>query len=299
MSSTFVCSITPFARDGSLDEVAARAHFRRMADAGIGVYAGGSSPGEQYALTPDEVERLLRAAVAECKGRVPVRAMGVEPRHARAMREFGALAARCGVDALQIYSLDVGHGSQPAPEELEHYFRSVLENAGLPCVLSSHFLGGYVLPESLIERLIDDYRHVIGLNVSTNDIAYLSRVIERVAGRVEVHVGGPLHALSALGMGGNGFLSAEANVAPRLARAVIDAWDRSDLPGAAAAYARLMALYTTRPLGPGATVRWLKAALEQLGLPGGALREPNLPLHADERERIARRLEQLRIRDSV
>ena len=91
MSSTFVCSITPFARDGSLDEAAARAHFRRMADAGIGVYAGGSSPGEQYALTPDEVERLLRAAVAECKGRVPVRAMGVEPRHARAMREFAAL----------------------------------------------------------------------------------------------------------------------------------------------------------------------------------------------------------------
>src|SRR5262245_18196688 len=199
-----------------------------MADAGIGVYAGGSSPGEQYALTPDEVERLLRAAVAECKGRVPVRAMGVEPRHARAMREFAALAARCGVDSLQIYSLDVGHGSQPAPEELEAYFRSASEGTELPYVLSSHFLGGYVLPESLIERLIGDYRQVIGLNVSSNDLAYLGRVIERVAGRVEVHVGGPLHALSALGMGGSGFLSAEANVAPRLARAVTDAWDRSD-----------------------------------------------------------------------
>ena len=218
-----MCSITPFARDGSLDEPAAHAHFRRMADAGVGVYAGGSSPGEQYALVSDEVECLLRAAVAECRGRVPVRAMGVEPRHAREMREFAALAARCGVDALQIYSLDVGHGSQPAPDELEHYFCSVLESTELPCVLSSHFLGGYVLPEALIERLVGDYSHVIGLNVSTNDIAYLSRVIERVAGRAEVHVGGPLHALSALALGGSGFLSAEGNIAPRLARAVTDA----------------------------------------------------------------------------
>jgi 4-hydroxy-tetrahydrodipicolinate synthase len=300
LSSAFVCSITPFARDGSLDEPAARAHFRRMADAGLGVYAGGSSPGEQYALAPEEVERLLRAAVAMCRGRVAVRAMGVEPRHAREMREFAELAARCGIDALQIYSLDVGHGSRPAPAELEHYFRSALESTDLPCVLSSHFLGGYVLPEPLIERLLHDYRQVIGLNVSTNDLAYLRRVLECVAGRAEVHVGGPLHALSALAMGGSGFLSAEANVAPRLARALVDAWDRADLPAAAAAYARLMALYTTRPLAPdGASVRWIKAALEILGLPGGGLREPNLPLAAEERARVASRLEKLRIRDSI
>jgi 4-hydroxy-tetrahydrodipicolinate synthase len=271
-----------------------------MADAGLGVYAGGSSPGEQYALDSEEVERLLRAAVAECRGRVPVRAMGVEPRHAREMLEFAALAARCGVDALQIYSLDVGHGSQPASAELEHYFRSVLENIDLPCVLSSHFLGGYVLPEALIDSLLRDYRHVIGLNVSTNDLAYLCRVIERVAGRAEVHVGGPLHALSALGLGGQGFLSAEANIAPRLARAVIDAWDRSDLPAATAAYARLMGLYVTRPVAPeGASVRWIKTALELLALPGGGLRGPNLPLAPDARERIAQRLEQLGIRDWV
>jgi 4-hydroxy-tetrahydrodipicolinate synthase len=300
LSSAFVCSITPFARDGALDEPAARAHFRRMADAGLGVYAGGSSPGEQYALDRDEVERLLRAAVAECRGRVPVRAMGVEPRHAREMHEFAALAARCGVDALQIYSLDVGHGSQPSAAELEHYFRSVLESTELPCVLSSHFMGGYVLPESLIEQLLAGYPQVIGLNVSTNDLAYLSRVLERVAGRAAVHVGGPLHALSALAMGGSGFLSAEANVAPRLARAVIDAWDRGDLAGVAAAYGRLMALYTTRTVAPqAASVRWIKAALAHLCLPGGELREPNLPLPPEARERVAQRLEQLRIRDSV
>jgi 4-hydroxy-tetrahydrodipicolinate synthase len=106
--------------------------------------------------------------------------------------------------------------------------------------------------------------------------------------------------MSALAMGGSGFLSAEANIAPRLARAVVDAWDGADLRAAAAAYARLMALYTTRLLASdGASVRWIKSALEHLGLPGGGLREPNRPLAADERERIALRLEQLGIRDSV
>jgi hypothetical protein len=42
-----------------------------------------------------------------------------------------------------------------------------------------------VLPEGRIERLMGDYRHLIGLNVSTNDIAYLGRVVERIARRLE------------------------------------------------------------------------------------------------------------------
>jgi 4-hydroxy-tetrahydrodipicolinate synthase len=300
VSSAFVCSITPFARDGALDESAARAHFRRMADAGIGIYAGGSWPGEQYALELEEVERLLRAAVEESRGRVAVRAMGVEPRHAREMCEFAALAARCGVDGLHVYSLDVGHATLPTAAELERYFRTVLEATELPCVLSSHFLGGYVLSTGLIERMLADYRHVIGLCVSTHDLAYLCRVLECVGGRAEVHVGGPLHALSALALGAQGFLSVEANIAPRLARAVTDAWDRADLPAAAAAYARLMGVFALRPETPdGATVRWLKAALELLGLPGGGLREPNLPLPREERARLAERLERLRIRGGL
>ena len=110
---------------------------------------------------------------------------------------------------------------------------------------------------------------MIGLNVSTNDIAYLCRVIERVAGRAEVHVGGPLHALSALALGGQGFLSAEANIAPRLARAVTDAWDRADLPGAAAAYARLMALYTSRPGFAGGRERALDQGRARVARPAG------------------------------
>jgi 4-hydroxy-tetrahydrodipicolinate synthase len=299
MVSAFCCSITCFDAAGRLDEDGLRRHFGRLAGAGLGVYVGGSSPGEQYSLSRAEAERLLRIAVEVLKGRVPVRAMGVEPRTAGEMQELAALAADCGVDAFQIYSLDVGHGSQPSETELEHYFSSVLESTALPAVLSSHFLGGYVLAPGLLERLLDRHPQVIGLNVSTNDLAYLSGLLERFAGRVQIHVGGVLHALSAMAMGGSGFLSAEANIAPRLARAIVDRWNAGDLAGASQAYARHMRLYTTRPPGPVGSVRWIKAALEILGLPGGGLRSPNLPLPSEERERIARRLEALGIRGEL
>ena len=295
--STFCCSITTFAGDGSLDEAALRLHLRRLADAGVGVYVAGSSPGEGYALSQDEVRRCLETAVDEIGGRVPVRAMGVEPRSAAQMVELVRLAGAVGVDAVQIYSLDLGHGGRPGPETLERYFRTAIEAARIPCVVSSHHFGGYVLEPELVRGLLDDYEHLVGVNVTSPEIPYLVRVLDAVEGRAAVHVGGPMHALTALALGAQGYLSSEASYAPRLARALIDRHVAGDHAGASAAYATLMRLMAGMGDIPGMSVRTVKAMLGALGRPGTGLREPHLPLTDEERARAAKRLAALGIRE--
>jgi 4-hydroxy-tetrahydrodipicolinate synthase len=105
-ASTFVISITPFDDAGRLDEPGLRAHLRRLADAGIGVYLGGSGSGEGYTLTRAELRRVLEVGVDELSGRVPVRAMGVEPRTAGDMLDVAAVAPHAGGDARPRLSLD-------------------------------------------------------------------------------------------------------------------------------------------------------------------------------------------------
>ena len=288
--STFCCSITPFAADGSLDERALRAHFARLSAAGVGVYVAGSSPGEGYALSRDEVRSCLEIAVAELRGRVPVRAMGVEPRSARDMVEHTALAAACGVDAVQIYSLDMGHGGRPTPPTIERYFRTVLDAARLPCVVSSHHFLGYTLEPELMRALAEDYEHVIGFNVTSPDLPYHVRVLAALEGRAEVHVGGPMHAQSALALGANGFLSTEANYAPSLCQSLIDHTRAGDHAAAQEAYAKIMALMTGMADVPGMSVRYVKAAMAALGHGAPHVRDPHLPLTADELARVAKRL---------
>ena len=78
--STVVISITPFDGDGRLDEAALRQQLGRLRAAGVCVYVAGSGSSEAYALTPGERDQVLQIAVAELKGKVPVRAMGCEPR---------------------------------------------------------------------------------------------------------------------------------------------------------------------------------------------------------------------------
>jgi 4-hydroxy-tetrahydrodipicolinate synthase len=295
--STFCCSVTTFADDGALDEPALRVHLRRLADAGLGVYVAGSSPGEGYALSRDELRRCLEIAVDEIGGRVPVRAMGVEPRSAAQMVDFVRLAADSGVHAAQIYSLDLGHGGRPTPETLERYFRAAIEACRIPCVVSSHFFGGYVLDPELVARLAHDYEHLVGVNVTSPEIPYLVRVLDAVGGRAAVHVGGPMHALTALALGAQGFLSSEANYAPRTAERVIARWVAGDHAGAAAAWAVLVRLMTGMADVPGMSVRYVKAMMGALGLPGTGLRDPHLPLSTAERARADARLAALGIRE--
>ena len=276
-------SITPFTSDGAVDEGALRAHFRRLAASGVGVYVGGGGSGEGHALLDDEVDRLLAIAAEELVGRVPTRAMGVEPRTARQMVEFGQRVKDTGVEAMQIYSLDMGHLGIPRPEELEAYFREVLEAVGMPSVISTHFSVGYMVPVDLLSRLCDEYPTVVGINCSIGqDFTYLVRVLDEVDPRVEVHVGGPMHALSALAMGGTGYLSSEGNLIPQMVNSVVTRYAVGDYAGAADAYAKVMRVFTL--LSSRVAV---KALLKAVGLPGGEPRRPRMLLASEDDARAA------------
>jgi 4-hydroxy-tetrahydrodipicolinate synthase len=292
--STFVISMTPFDASGTFDEMAFREHLRRFSAAGIGVYIGGGGSGEGFTLSLDETRRVYEIATEELKGKVPVRAMGWEPRTAQQMIELGQLAQAAGLDAMQVYSLDAGHMTQPTNGELEAYFSDVLSALDIPCVISSHQAAGYSVPLDMIERLGNRFPHFVGMNVSQPDLGYLISVIETLGPDREVHVGGPGQALTLLALGGNGYLSSEANVVPRLATAVTRRFTEGDYIGAGAAFATVTRLQVRlRKYGP---IVGTKAALNILGLPGGYPRKPRLPVSDAAVEEIRRLLDELDIR---
>ena len=288
--STFCCTVTLFDEQLRWDEASSRAHFTRVADAGVGLFVGGSSPGEGYAMSAAEIERLLRVAVETAGGRVPVRAMGVEPRTAEEMRAFLKMAATTGVDACQIYSLDVGHGWKPGPRELEGYFRAALESVSIPCIISSHSFMGYNVPIGMLERLAKEYDHLIGVNLTTPDILHLTEAVARLCPRLEIHVGGPMHAITALAMGANGYLSSEAAIAPKLCQDVISHFAAGRLEESFKAYHAVMALMLGVSTMPGASVRRVKAAMRLLGRGGTYPRGPYMPIEEAELAALAKEL---------
>jgi 4-hydroxy-tetrahydrodipicolinate synthase len=285
--STFVISQTHFAEDGSVDWGATRAHLERMKEAGVGVYVGGGGSGEGHALLPAEVDRLLALGAEVLVDAVPARAMGVEPRTARQMIEFGHQVEASGLEAMQIYCLDVGHLAVPTPQEQEAYFSEVIEAVRIPTVLSTHFSVGYMVPIDVLVRLCERSESVAGINCSIGqDFGYLVRLLEEVDPRIEVHVGGPVHTLSALALGATGYLSSEANLAPKLAQSLVDRYAAGDHRAAEEAYSKIVRL-SAMPLTAGSADG--KALQRSLGLPAGHPRRPRLDRSTPESVAAARR----------
>src|SRR5688572_32785690 len=88
--------VTPFDKDGKVDEAGVRRLARRQIDAGIHFLVPCGTTGETPTLTPEERVRIVEIVVDEAAGRVPVLAgAGGYNTHevieaAQAMRRAGA-----------------------------------------------------------------------------------------------------------------------------------------------------------------------------------------------------------------
>lgn len=296
--SVIVICITPFDDKGRIDETAFRTQLRRLRDAGVSVFVGGSGSSEGYTLTVEERDRLLAIAVEELKGKVPVRADGVEERTTGEMVAFLRRVERFDLDAVRIMPLDIGHGAKPTMAEMDRYNSTAIESTSSSIVLTSHQAVGYVLPLDLIERLVNRYPNIVGINYGGSDITYLAELIKRVGDRIEVHCAGPFNSVPTLALGGNGFMGGEGNFSPKLVASVISAWQTKDMERLRESYGKLMGLAAIINRFGGSTLRGLKPLLNAFGLPGGALRDPRLPINSADLDEMIKAVLALKLPDT-
>ncbi len=294
--SVKVISVTPFDLDGALDEAAYRQHLSRLAEAGVTVWVAGSGTSEGYTLTSEERDRVLEISVQELKGKVPVQAMGCEPRLTSEMVDFLRAAERAGVDAAQIFSLQIGHTTKVTAREMRLYYETALGSTDLPLYLSSHAASGYFIPIDMIEALADKYPNLAGVAYGGNDMTHFAEMIARLRDRMQVHCAGPANALTCLGLGGHGFMGGEGNFSPRLVQDVIDAWNANDRDKVRDSFAALMAFASVYGrFGGGSAARGLKPLMNAYGLPGGELRLPRLPIDEAELKQMIALIRQIPI----
>jgi 4-hydroxy-tetrahydrodipicolinate synthase len=195
---------------------------------------------------------------------------------------------------MQVYSLDLGHGVTPSPAEIERYLHDVLSNVDVPAIISTHFLSGYTIPIDVLEHVVGRY-NITGINCTVPDLPgmpYLVNLVELFGDELEIHVGGPMQALTAMALGATGYLSSEGNLVPKLCTAVTTHYNRREFEESHEAYSLLMRLFAANRYSG---IKGIKAALEILNLPGGPPRAPRLPVSDDEHSDIAAALRQLNV----
>jgi 4-hydroxy-tetrahydrodipicolinate synthase len=283
---------TPFAADGSLDEAALRVQLGRLADAGVGVYLGSGGAGEGHALSTTELDRLYRVGVETCRGRTPVFANPPEARTANEMLAKAMLAVHAGVDCVQIYALDAGHGMRPTEAEQNAYYRNLLDAIDHPVAISVHGYQGYLTPIPLLRKLTVDYPQLVAINVMVRPFDYFVELKDSLRSGMSYYCIS-YELIQGLALGAAGCLSAEPNLAPSLCADIAARFDAGDIAGSGASQADLIRLGTLVNKWAPSTARWVKMGMKVLGLGNGVLRPPYLLPGSDQQDEMLAGLRRL------
>jgi 5-dehydro-4-deoxyglucarate dehydratase len=282
--------VTHFTTALEFDEPAYREHLGWLAGYDVaGLFAAGGT-GEFFSLSPAEVDRVVRAAVSEVAGAVPVLApaghgtvLAVE--QARAAEAAGA----SGVLLFPPYLTE-------APQDgIVAHVKAVCAATGLGIVFYNR-ANARIGVDALTE-LADACPNLVGFKDGIGDIELMTRVYARFGDRF-TYVGGlptaETFALPYLQLGVTTYSSAIFNFLPRFALdffADVRAGDR------AAVYRRLndfvLPYLDIRDRRKGYAVSIIKAGLTAVGRSGGPVRPPLTDLTAEERSALTALVQRL------
>ncbi len=280
---------TPFDENEELDLSGLRRLIDHVLDDGVHALLVNGCTGESWALEDEERQAVFETSVDQTAGRCPVIA-GCGATSARKAIASARQAERAGCDAIMIqppwYVL-------PGEEEVEAYYRRILEETELPMVVYNiPRRTGITLSAALVDRLADEPR-VIALKESSKDFVLLSEMVRRVADRMTVLAGyASVIGLAALSVGALGYIDSSTPVLGKRSREFYDAVMSGDVVRGRQMQTEMAKLNRTL-FGVGTFPAGVKAALELLGRPGGSPREPIQPLNPEQREQLRAVLEEI------
>jgi 4-hydroxy-tetrahydrodipicolinate synthase len=283
----FTAMITPFHANGEIDERGLRDHVEfLLAHSVRGVVPNGCT-GEFWAQSAAERKRVVEIVQSAVKGRVPVLA-GVGASATRDVIELTEHAHSIGCAGVMLMAPFMVH---PKKEDIYHHFKAVSDRVPIPIMLYNNPQDvGNDLPFDLVERLAD-LEWVVAIKDSTFDYNVFWKTQCALGDRIRVFIGpSTMFGAPAVQMGADGWVDTYSNLWPQMTVALYHAAKSGDTP-------RARKLQKT-----GAELRsfllhpeWnmycaIKAAMNEVGLPGGYPRLPLRPLAGAHLERMRRGL---------
>ncbi len=272
ITGSIVALVTPMLEDGSIDYPHLRSlidwHIAEGTDC-IGVVG---TTGESPTVTVEEHCEIIRVAVEQAAGRVPIMA-GCGANSTAEAIELAKFAKNVGADCqLQV----VPYYNKPTQEGQYLHFRAIAEAVDLPMVL-------YNVPG----RSVADMQHdtvmrlaqidgIVGIKEATGNIERAQWLIHEAPKGFAIYSGDDGTAVALMLCGGQGNVSVTANVAPKLMHQLCVAAMAGQAAEAMAIQRQLLNLHKhmfieANPI----PVKW---AVARMGLCGGTMRLPMTPL---------------------
>ena len=279
--------VTPFSKDGSLDEPTLRALVRRQIDAGIDFLVPCGTTGENPTLSRREHLRVVEITLQEARKRLPVLA-GAGGYNTAEVIELAREVRALGADGILSVT---PYYNKPTQEGIYQHFKAIATAADVPIVVYNIQGRTAANIETATLKRLAEFDNIVGVKEASGNIAQIAAVIQQLPPGFAVLSGDDVVTLPLIALGGHGVICTVSNEIPkemteltRLARA-------NDFPGARQILRKYLPLIEvngveTNPIP-------VKTGMALMGLLEPVWRLPMCPASAANQAKIEKVLETL------
>jgi 4-hydroxy-tetrahydrodipicolinate synthase len=211
LKGVFTAIITPFKKNGALDEEALCKLVDEQIKAGVAGIVPCGTTGESPTLNHDEHNRVIEIVCKQVKGRCKVIA-GTGSNSTEEAIRMTKHAKEAGAD----YSLQVvPYYNKPTQKGLYNHFKAIADAAGLPIIVYNIMgrTGINLATSTLVE--LSKVKNVIGVKEASGSIQQIMSVIKGVPDNFSVLSGDDNLTLPLMAAGGHGVVSVASNIIPK------------------------------------------------------------------------------------
>jgi 4-hydroxy-tetrahydrodipicolinate synthase len=280
--------VTPFKKDGSLDEKALRRLVDFQIKGGVEALIPVGTTGESPTLTYKEHYRVFDIVIEQANGRVKIFA-GTGSNNTAEAIEQSERARKAGADA----ALVVGpYYNKPTQEGYFQHYRTIADAVDIPIIVYNvpGRTGGNIEAATTL-RMAAEIPNVMAVKEASGNMAQIMEIARNKPEGFSLLSGDDALTLPMMALGGEGCISVVANEIPRefsdLVRHCIKGrWDK-----AVALHNKLLPLMNANFIE--ANPIPVKAALAMMGMIEEHYRLPLVPLGKENREKLKTALKNL------
>lgn len=280
--------VTPFRRDGSVDESALQALVNWQIESGIKLLIPCGTTGEAATLSEAEWLRVVEIVVEASAGRAQVFAGCTHNATHEAVAKAKKLAQVKGLTGVLTAN---PYYNKPGQEGQYRHFKAIAEAVELPVLLYNipGRTGANLEPATAVR--LAEVENIIGIKESSGNIAQITELITSAPEGFKVLAGDDSVALPVIALGGVGLVSVASNAIPAQMAQMVQAALGNDWKTARQInrkFFRLMQAHFWEP-----SPAPIKAVLAMLGRGEDVLRLPMVPVSDGLRHKLEAMLGEL------
>jgi 4-hydroxy-tetrahydrodipicolinate synthase len=287
---TATALVTPFKRDGAVDEHALRELVEFQLKGKVEALVPVGSTGEGATLSETEQAFVIEAVVDQVNGRIPVIG-GASSNSTMKAVALAKQVKQSGADAILTVA---PFYNKPTQEGIFQHFSAIAEAVDIPIVIYN--VPGRTasnIDATTALKLAEEIPHIAGVKEASANFGQIMEILHHRPAGFGVWSGDDNLTLPLVALGADGIVSVVANEVPRMFSDMVRAALKGKWEKARELHYRLLHLMNINFIESNPIPA--KAALYMMGMIENQLRLPLVPLSEANRQRIAETLQELNL----